>query len=124
MASPAANASSSTSTATACASPRHGLDAAGPSWPAAPGRSTIERSDVVRRGIRMLKRRVLVVGFVALLALAASAALSHGHGAASPTGRAGSLEAQEGDQLRTQRLPPPPPRRARGAAAAPAGPPR
>jgi len=53
----------------------------------------------------MLERRVMVVGVAALLAVAASAALSHGaHRAAPATGRAGATEAQETDQLGSERL--------------------
>ncbi len=54
----------------------------------------------------MLKRRVLVVGVAALLAVAASAALSRGapHGAGPAAGRAGASEVQEQDQLASERL--------------------
>jgi hypothetical protein len=54
----------------------------------------------------MLKRRLVVVGFAALLAVVASAALSHGssHRAASAAGRAGASEVQDEDQLAIERL--------------------
>ena len=53
----------------------------------------------------MLKRRVMVVGVAALLAVA-SAALSHGssHRLAPAAGRAGASEVQEEDQLAIERL--------------------
>ena len=53
----------------------------------------------------MLKRRVVVVGVAALLAIVTSTALSHGtrRHAAAP-GRAGSLEVQEESELATERL--------------------
>ena len=54
----------------------------------------------------MLKRRLVVVGVAAALAVVTSAALSRGaaHRPAAATGRAGSTEVQEQNQLSTERL--------------------
>jgi hypothetical protein len=67
----------------------------------------------------MLKRAVLVVGFATALAVGASAAFSHATAQTAtrrdPAARAGSLEAQEVDQLAAERLQALAQARARGA---------
>jgi hypothetical protein len=70
----------------------------------------------------MLKRRVVVVGVAAVLAVVTSAALSQSGAHRSAAGRAGNAEAQEADQLATERLDALAAAKARGAFGAKAAP--